>query len=108
MDHRQVGAVSARLVDRPVQRRRCSSRAVDAHHDAMQCSSIASSHDKTGHGLRRAAVRGRTRTTSAGQRVTTWNQDPKPFVWHKTADQILERLAGYCTATPNKLDNETS
>ena len=27
-----------------------------------------------------------------------WNQDPKPFVWTKTADQILERLAGYCAA----------
>ena len=30
--------------------------------------------------------------------VETWNEDPKPFVWHKTADEILERLAGYCTA----------
>jgi transposase len=30
--------------------------------------------------------------------VTTWNEDPKPFVWHKTAEQILERLAGYCSA----------
>ena len=27
-----------------------------------------------------------------------WNEDPKPFVWHKTAEQILERLAGYCAA----------
>ena len=25
-----------------------------------------------------------------------WNEDPKPFVWHKTADEILERLAAYC------------
>ena len=23
--------------------------------------------------------------------VETWNQNPKPFVWHKTAEQILER-----------------
>jgi transposase len=30
--------------------------------------------------------------------VHTWNDNPKPFTWHKTADQILERLAGYCTA----------
>jgi transposase/transposase-like protein len=30
--------------------------------------------------------------------VANWNEDPTPFVWHKTADQILERLAGYCTA----------
>jgi transposase len=28
--------------------------------------------------------------------VDTWNEDPKPFVWHKTAEQIFERLAGYC------------
>jgi len=30
--------------------------------------------------------------------AATWNEDPKPFVWHKTAEQILDRLAGYCTA----------
>jgi len=30
--------------------------------------------------------------------VETWNQDPKPFVWHKTAEEILDRLAGYCTS----------
>lgn len=25
-----------------------------------------------------------------------WNKNPKPFVWTKSADQILETLAGYC------------
>lgn len=30
--------------------------------------------------------------------VENWNEDPRPFVWHKTADEILERLAGYCAA----------
>jgi transposase len=30
--------------------------------------------------------------------VETWNEDPKPFSWHKTADEILQRLAGYCAA----------
>jgi transposase len=25
-----------------------------------------------------------------------WNEDPRPFVWHKSADQILDTLAGYC------------
>jgi transposase len=30
--------------------------------------------------------------------VATWNENPKPFVWTKTAEQILERLAGYCAA----------
>jgi transposase len=27
--------------------------------------------------------------------IATWNSDPKPYVWTKTADEILERLAGY-------------
>jgi transposase len=27
--------------------------------------------------------------------VDAWNQDPKPFVWTKTADEILDNLAGY-------------
>jgi transposase len=28
--------------------------------------------------------------------VKEWNTDPKPFVWTKTADQILDTLAAYC------------
>jgi transposase len=27
--------------------------------------------------------------------ITNWNDDPRPFVWHKTADQILDSLATY-------------
>ena len=27
------------------------------------------------------------------------NQDPKPFVWHKTADQILDSVARFCVRT---------
>jgi transposase len=30
--------------------------------------------------------------------AATWNENPTPFIWHKTAEQILDRLAGYCTA----------
>jgi hypothetical protein len=33
---------------------------------------------------------------SIRQWVETWNQHPRPFVWHKTADEILEALATYC------------
>jgi len=29
--------------------------------------------------------------------IETWNEDPKPFVWTKTADQILDSIARYCT-----------
>jgi transposase len=28
--------------------------------------------------------------------IQTWNQDPRPFVWTKTADEILSSLARYC------------
>lgn len=29
--------------------------------------------------------------------IETWNNDPKPYVWTKTADQILESISRYCT-----------
>ncbi len=28
--------------------------------------------------------------------INTWNDDPRPYVWTKTADQILESIATYC------------
>ena len=28
--------------------------------------------------------------------IDTWNDNPRPFVWTKTADQILESIARYC------------
>jgi transposase len=34
---------------------------------------------------------------NADIRVETWNGDPEPFVWTKTADQILESISRYCT-----------
>jgi transposase len=34
--------------------------------------------------------------TAIGQWIDNWNDDPKPFVWHKTADEILDTLAAYC------------
>jgi transposase len=30
--------------------------------------------------------------------VEHWNDNPTPFVWHKSAEHILERLASYCAA----------
>ncbi len=33
--------------------------------------------------------------------VTSWNDDPKPFVWHKTADEILDSLAAYIQRIPD-------
>jgi transposase len=31
----------------------------------------------------------------------TWNDNPRPFVWHKTADEILQNLARYCQRIMN-------
>jgi transposase len=31
--------------------------------------------------------------------VAAWNENPTPFVWHKSAEEILQRLADYCSAT---------
>ena len=28
--------------------------------------------------------------------IETWNDDPRPYVWTKTADQILESISRYC------------
>jgi transposase len=33
--------------------------------------------------------------------ITNWNDDPKPFLWHKTADEILDNLATYCQRISN-------
>ncbi|WP_409471681.1 hypothetical protein [Streptomyces sp. HC307] len=28
--------------------------------------------------------------------VKDWNEDPKPFIWTKTAEEILDSLARFC------------
>jgi transposase len=28
--------------------------------------------------------------------IDTWNNQPRPFVWTKTADEILDTIAHYC------------
>ena len=47
--------------------------------------------------LRRGAHRS-VRALNADIRawIDTWNDNPRPFVWTKTADQILESIARYC------------
>jgi transposase len=47
--------------------------------------------------LRRSAHRSVTELEADIRKwINEWNKDPKPFVWTKTADQILETLAAYC------------
>ncbi|MFE5516094.1 IS630 family transposase [Streptomyces sp. NPDC056529] len=36
--------------------------------------------------------------------IAAWNTDPKPYVWTKTADEILERLASYLNRIPDSED----
>ena len=50
--------------------------------------------------LRRGVHRS-TRELEAALRgyVETYNQHPKPFVWTKTADEILEAVARFCNRT---------
>jgi transposase len=48
--------------------------------------------------LQRSAHRSVAQLTADLNRwITNWNEDPKPFVWHKTADEILDSLKKYLT-----------
>jgi len=40
-------------------------------------------------------------TASIRTWIAHWNDNPRPYVWHKTADQILEGLASYCQRINN-------
>ncbi len=33
--------------------------------------------------------------------VDHWNQNPRPFVWHKTADEIFETMTTYLQLIPH-------
>jgi transposase len=47
--------------------------------------------------LRRGAHRSvRQLNTDIRAWIETWNENPRPFVWSKTADEILESIARYC------------
>jgi len=47
--------------------------------------------------IKRSAHRSvRELTDSIRTWITNWNDDPKPYVWHKSADEILDSLASYC------------
>src|SRR6185437_10115911 len=50
--------------------------------------------------LRRGAHRSvRDLNTDIRAWIETWNENPKPFVWTKPADQILDSIARYCART---------
>jgi len=52
----------------------------------------------TNRKLRRSAHRSvKELETDVEAWIDAWNEDPKPFVWTKTADEILDSLANYCT-----------
>ena len=35
--------------------------------------------------------------------IDTWNDNPRPYVWTKTADQILASISNYCTRINDSL-----
>jgi len=50
----------------------------------------------TNRKLKRSAHRSvRELTDDLNQWIATWNDNPRPFVWHKTADEILDSLKQY-------------
>lgn len=52
--------------------------------------------------LRRSAHRNATELTNDILAwAETWNDNPRPFVWRKTADEILKNLARYCQRITN-------
>jgi transposase len=55
------------------------------------------SAELTNRKLRRSAHRSVTELETDIRKWTSeWNKNPKPFVWTKSADEILETLAAYC------------
>ena len=59
--------------------------------------------------LRRGVHRSVSDLTSAMERwVADWNDNPLPFFWHKTADQIFDDLAGYLIRIPDSGHKPTS
>jgi transposase len=47
--------------------------------------------------IKRSAHRSvRDLTDSIRSWIAKWNEDPKSYIWHKTADEILDSLASYC------------
>ncbi|WP_344474502.1 hypothetical protein [Nonomuraea monospora] len=36
-------------------------------------------------------------TTALHDWIDAWNDNPRPFIWRKTADQIIDRICHYCS-----------
>jgi transposase len=54
----------------------------------------------TSRKLRRSARRSVTELENDIHKwITEWNKNPRPFIWAKSADGILETVAGYCQRT---------
>ena len=63
-------------------------------------SSSAGSGELTTKLLRRGRHRSvRALNTDIRNWIDTWNENPRPYVWTKTADQILDAIKRYCQRT---------
>ena len=56
---------------------------------------VSPSSPTNGSGAGRTAA-SKTLAASITHWVGTWNDDHRPYVWHKTADEIFDSLAAYC------------
>jgi len=50
----------------------------------------------------------RRRWWAGGGEIDSWNQDPCPFAWTKTADGVLQSLADYRAEITPPVDTEKS
>jgi transposase len=58
--------------------------------------------ESTSKWLRRGSHRSVPELTASIQSwIDTWNDEPRPFVWTKTADEILAKIARYLQPIPN-------
>jgi hypothetical protein len=50
----------------------------------------------------------RALTARSATWIANWNDEPKPYVWHTSADEILDSLAAYCQRSMTRLLGVTS
>jgi DDE superfamily endonuclease len=102
-----VGTVRVSLLPAPIEPGvRASEKAGEAHFTPTYSSWLNLVErwfsELTTKWLRRGTHRSVAELEAAIQAwIDTWNADPRPFVWTKTADQILDTIATYCQRINN-------
>lgn len=58
--------------------------------------------------IKRSAHRSVRDLVSSIRTWITWNEDPKPYVWHRTTAEILASVATYCQRINDSGDQRSS